>query len=172
MGRRSHLTKTGTPTMGGALILICDRHHDVAVGRSVEPLRLGRAARHARLRLDRLGRRLPQSRARNPKGMRAREKYFWQSADRHWLRRSTSRSRSPRRRPIASGTLLHLLGHAAAFTLDLPAALRPDRAVLQEHRLSARRVRLHHPDVLRDRRHQQRGEPDRRARWAWRSCRA
>ena len=32
-GPQTHLTKAGTPTMGGALILVVDRDHDAAVGR-------------------------------------------------------------------------------------------------------------------------------------------
>ena len=34
-GPKSHLTKAGTPTMGGALILLSIAHHDAAVGRPV-----------------------------------------------------------------------------------------------------------------------------------------
>ena len=44
-GPQSHLPKAGTPTMGGALILVVDRHHHAAVGRSGKPLRLGGAGR-------------------------------------------------------------------------------------------------------------------------------
>ena len=32
-GPQTHLAKAGTPTMGGALILIVDRRHHAAVGR-------------------------------------------------------------------------------------------------------------------------------------------
>ena len=78
-GPQTHLTKAGTPTMGGALILVVDRRHDAAVGRPVEPLRLGGAAGHARLRRDRLGRRLPQGGAPQSEGHVGAEKYFWQS---------------------------------------------------------------------------------------------
>jgi phospho-N-acetylmuramoyl-pentapeptide-transferase len=59
-GPQTHLNKSGTPTMGGALILMAHRRRHAAVGRSVQPLRLDRAAGDPGLRRDRLGRRLPQ----------------------------------------------------------------------------------------------------------------
>ncbi len=65
-GPQTHLVKSGTPTMGGVLILIAHRRFDAAVGRSDEPLRLDRDAGDVRLRRDRLGRRLAQGRPQGP----------------------------------------------------------------------------------------------------------
>ena len=60
-GPQSHLiTKIGTPTMGGLMILVGAGRLDAAVGESVERLRLDRARRHARFCGDRFLRRLPQ----------------------------------------------------------------------------------------------------------------
>jgi phospho-N-acetylmuramoyl-pentapeptide-transferase len=78
-GPRSHLTKAGTPTMGGALILVSIVRHDAALGRLSRTARVGGAARHARLR--RVGwvddyRKVVH---RNPKGLSAKAKLFWQS---------------------------------------------------------------------------------------------
>ena len=42
-GPQTHLTKAGTPTMGGALILVAIVVGDAAVGRPRQPLRLDRA---------------------------------------------------------------------------------------------------------------------------------
>ena len=67
-GPRSHLTKAGTPTMGGALILVSIVRHHAAVGRPVEPPAVGGAAGDARLRHHRLDRRLPQGRAPQSEG--------------------------------------------------------------------------------------------------------
>ena len=67
-GPQTHLVKAGTPTMGGALILVVDRDHHAAVGQPRQPLRLGRAARDARLRRGRLGRRLAQGGAPQSEG--------------------------------------------------------------------------------------------------------
>ena len=60
-GPQSHLvTKNGTPTMGGLMILSRHRRVDRAVGQSAQPLCLDRARRHARLRPGRLLRRLSE----------------------------------------------------------------------------------------------------------------
>ncbi len=79
-GPQTHLTKAGTPTMGGALILISIGDHHPAVGRPEQSLRLGRAA-SSRLGFGArgLGRRLRKVVHRNPKGLSARAKFFWQS---------------------------------------------------------------------------------------------
>ncbi len=75
-GPQTHLTKAGTPTMGGALILVSIVDHDPAVGRPSQPLRLGGAAGDARLRRDRLDRRLSQGRAPQSEGpLRARRSW-------------------------------------------------------------------------------------------------
>ena len=72
-GPKSHFVKAGTPTMGGLMILIGDRGLDRAVGQSAQPLRLGRARGHARLRLGRLLRRsISRSRSRPPRASAAR----------------------------------------------------------------------------------------------------
>ena len=68
-GPQTHLAKAGTPTMGGALILVSIVVTTLLWGDLDQPLRLGRAARHARLRRRRLGRRLAQGRA--PQSRRA-----------------------------------------------------------------------------------------------------
>ncbi len=79
-GPQTHLTKAGTPTMGGALILVSIVITTLLWADLAQPLRLGRAAGDARLRRDRLGRRLPQGRAPQSEGsVGARESCFWQS---------------------------------------------------------------------------------------------
>ena len=160
-GPQTHLVKAGTPTMGGALIL---------VSIAVTTLLWGDLANRfvwvvllVTLGFGAIGwvddyRKVVHH---NPKGLSARDKFFWQS----------------------------LIGLVAAFYLafavsapenvtpqrvfvawmqsgfNVPAAEgRPDRAVLQDGVLSARRLRLHRADLLRDRRHQQCGEPHRRPR--------
>ena len=61
-GPETHLlTKKGTPTMGGLMILIAVVRHHPAVGGPDQQLCLGRAAGHHRLRRDRLRRRLPEA---------------------------------------------------------------------------------------------------------------
>ena len=73
-GPQTHLAKAGTPTMGGALILVSIVVTTLLWGDLDQPLRLGRAARHAGLRRRRLGRRLAQGRLPQSEGaVRARE---------------------------------------------------------------------------------------------------
>ena len=67
-GPQTHLVKAGTPTMGGALILVSIVVTTLLWGDLDEPLRLGRAARDGRLRRDRLGRRLAQGRPPQSEG--------------------------------------------------------------------------------------------------------
>ena len=55
-GPQTHLAKAGTPTMGGALILVSIASHHAAVGGFEQSLRLGRARDHAGFRHHRLGR--------------------------------------------------------------------------------------------------------------------
>ncbi len=57
-GPKSHLQKSGTPTMGGGLILVAIGPGHAAMGRPVQPLRVDLAGHHRGLRLDRLLRRL------------------------------------------------------------------------------------------------------------------
>ena len=69
-----HQGKRGTPTMGGVLILVRGGHQHAALGRVDQPVRVDRALRDARLRRDRLRRRLPQGDPQEPQGhQRARE---------------------------------------------------------------------------------------------------
>ena len=70
-GRRSHLCKAGTPTMGGILILVGGRHPDASMVRPDERLCLARDRCHTVLRRGRVLRRLPESRpqeVRRPEG--------------------------------------------------------------------------------------------------------
>ena len=96
-GPQTHLVKAGTPTMGGALILVSIVDHHAAVGRPRQPLRLGRAAGDAGLRRRRLGRRLAQGRAPQSEGPVGAREVLLAVGDRRSSPRSTSRSRSPRR---------------------------------------------------------------------------
>ena len=49
-GPQSHLQKSGTPTMGGGLILVAMVSRHAAVGGPVQPLRLDAARHHAGVR--------------------------------------------------------------------------------------------------------------------------
>src|SRR3954469_4024701 len=118
-----------------------DLRHDAPLGRSLEQVPVGGAAGDARLRLDRLDRRLPQGGAPQSEGSVAENEILLAGADR------------PRRRVLPR------------VALAIDAAAQPaDRAVLQVRGLSARHVRLHRAHVLRDRRHFQRRQPHRRPR--------
>ena len=141
-----------------------DRRHDAAVGRPRQPLRLGRAARDARLRRDRLGRRLAQGRrSAIPKGLSARAKYFWQSLI-GLVAARVPRVLASRRRQLRRSRSCSSPGSQSGFTHDLPPKADLIVPFFKTIALSARRVGLHRADVLRDRRHEQRGEPDRRPR--------
>ena len=141
-GPRSHLTKAGTPTMGGALILVSIVHHHAALGRPVEPLRVGGAARHARLRHHRLDRRLPQGRAPQPEGLVAEGEVLLAVADRPGRRAATSAT-SRRRMPALNQLIVPFFKHVA-------------------YPLGHDRLRRAH--LLRHRRHLERGQPHRRPR--------
>ena len=66
-GPQSHIfTKAGTPTMGGLMILSGLARLDAAVGQSGQSLCVDRAGRDARLRADRLLRRLSQGHQADP----------------------------------------------------------------------------------------------------------
>ena len=78
-GPKTHLSKAGTPTMGGTLILVAIVAEHAALGGPRQPLRVDRARRDVRLRADRLLGRLPQARDEETQGLIARYKYFWQS---------------------------------------------------------------------------------------------
>ena len=72
-GPESHiLTKAGTPTMGGPADPVGDPRLDAALGALGQRLRLDGAVRDARLRADRLRRRLRQGAQADPRrGVRA-----------------------------------------------------------------------------------------------------
>ena len=55
-GPQSHLSKAGTPTMGGAMILMAMAISTLLWGGSEQSLRMAGAGRHTRLRRHRLGR--------------------------------------------------------------------------------------------------------------------
>ena len=71
-GPAGHAAKQGTPTMGGALIIMALVTGDGAVVRSAQPAGVARAVRHRRLRRDRIRRRLPEDRQEEQAG-RARQ---------------------------------------------------------------------------------------------------
>ena len=103
--RRSHLSKAGTPTMGGALILVAIFVEHAAVGGPRQPLRVGRARRHVRVRPDRLLGRLPASSSKsNPQGPDRALEVFLAVAGRARRRASflfyTAQTRRPRPRSI------------------------------------------------------------------------
>ena len=128
-GPGSHLGKKGTPTMGGALILIAVTAGTLLWADLTQPLRLDRAHGHARLRPDRLLRRLPEARRARP--ARARRA----------LEVPLAVAGGPRR------------GARALADRGHPGRDRALRAVLQERRAADGRRRVRRPHVLRDRRH-------------------
>jgi hypothetical protein len=67
-GPQTHLTKAGTPTMGGALILVSISVTTLLWGDLGNRFILGHTARDDGIRRDRLGRRLPQGRAPQSEG--------------------------------------------------------------------------------------------------------
>ena len=139
-GPKTHLPKAGTPTMGGALILVVTLVTHAAVGRACQPVRVDGARGDLRLRPDRLLRRLPEAGGAQPaRPGRALEVLLAVGG-------------RPRR---GRGALLHR--HRAGRDHALPA-------VREELRRAAVGLRLHHARLSDDRRHEQRGEPDRRPR--------
>ena len=130
--------------MGGLLILIGLVGRDPAVGRPHQPLCLVRARHHRGLRRDRPVGRLPQGhQAQSPRACRARSSWCWRSSIAG--RRAPGSSPRARRRSSA---------------LHAGAAVPQGRAGAARH---GRLPRLLGPG---DRRHLQRGEPDRRPRRA------
>ena len=141
-GPGSHLGKKGTPTMGGALILIAvtagtllwsdltSRYVWIAITVTLAFGLIGFYDDYLKLVI------------RDPRGLAARWKYLWQS----------------------------LAGLAAALALwqtrGFPGRDLALRAVLQERRAADGCRRLRRPHVLRHRRQQQRRQPDRRPRRA------
>src|SRR5882724_1105934 len=144
-GPQSHLAKAGTPTVGGA----------------VQSLRVGRARGHIRLRRHRLGRRLPQGREEQSQGTLAEGEILLAVVD--WPCRGDL-SRLRRIGPEHGEGLGVFPGLGRERIHHEPAAeRRPDRALFQERRIPARRVRIHHAQLFRDRRNLERGQSDRRA---------
>ena len=141
-GPQTHLTKAGTPTMGGALILGRDRRGDAAVGRSRATASSGSCCcvtvafgligfwdDYLKLVVG------------NSRGLIARYKYFWQS----------------------------VAGLGAAIALYVTAQSPADTTLYVpffKHVVVPLGVAVHPAHVFRDRRLEQRGEPDRRARRA------
>ena len=119
-GPRSHLTKAGTPTMGGALILVSMCLTTLLWGDLSNRLVWVVLPRDRGVRHDRLDRRLPQGRA--PQSAR--------------LAGALEILLAGRDRPLGGD----LPRHADAGDAGAEPA---DRAVLQAHRLSARHDRLH-----------------------------
>ncbi len=99
---------------------------------------------------------------RNPKGLSARTKFLWQSVI--GLVAAVYLAFSVSAPDNARFVQLFLAWIGSGFNLDAAAEGRPDRPVLQDDLVSARRLGLHRAHLLRDRRHQQRGQPDRRPR--------
>jgi phospho-N-acetylmuramoyl-pentapeptide-transferase len=137
-GPQTHLIKMGTPTMGGALILV-----SVAVTTLLWADLQNRyvwiaLVTDARLRDRRLDRRLAQGRAPQPQGALGARQVLLAIGDR------------------ALGGVLPRLQREAA------AADRAHRAVLQDRGDPARRDRLRDPRLLHRGRLLQRGEPHRR----------
>ena len=144
-GPQTHLAKAGTPTMGGALILVSIVGHHAAVGQPHQSLRLGRAARDRRLRRRRLGRRLAQGRAPQSQGPVGAHEVLLAVGDRPRRRRLSrlfgvgARQHAVRPAPVGVG--------GQRLQRRPVAEGRPHRAVLQDHVLSARRVGLHRAHV-------------------------
>ncbi len=116
--------------------LDCHRHHHPVVGRSDQPLRLGGADRHARLRRHRLVRRLEKGRVSRSEGIGQPLEIFLAVGTR-----------------AGGGRLSRLLGDGSGTDAT-------DRAFPQDGFVSARRHRLRHPDLPGHRRHQQCGQLD------------
>ena len=159
-GVQEHLAKSGTPTMGGVLILI-------GIGVSTL-LWFDWSNRFVwivmlvtlRLRRDRLGRRLAQGGAQEPRRHALAREVLLAVGDRPGRGALPRVQRLGDLQPARAGAVPAL---GAERLLERPAAQgRPDRAVLQDHQLPAGRVRLHRADLLRHRRREQRGQPDRR----------
>ena len=124
---------------------------------------MGRAHRHDGLRRDRLGGRLSQGRL--PRFARTLGSCQVRAAIGNRL------NRCDLPRVFGIGTVEHAVPAAVQrlagqrLQSRSPAQSRPYRSFFQDGELSARRVGFHRSFVLRDRRDQQRSEPDRWARW-------
>jgi hypothetical protein len=118
-GMQSHLVKSGTPTMGGVLILLAIAGVHAAVVRLEQPLRLDRDGRHLRLRRHRLGGRLAQGGGQEPGGHALAREVLLAVADRPGggdlpgLQRLRDLNR-------AGAGAVHSLGGFSGFSNDLP----------------------------------------------------
>ena len=136
-GPQSHPVEVGTPTMGGALILVA-----VAVatflGGPGQPLCLDRAADHAGVRRHRHGT-TTKLVLKDSRGLAARWKYLWQSLFGGAATRRAVPARPCRPKP-------------SCWSLSSGPGVRPGTAV-------------HRADLF-HRRFVERGQPDRRSRWS------
>ena len=140
-GPKSHLPKAGTPTMGGALILVAtlvstllwadlaNRFVWTVLAVTFAFGLIGFYDDYLKLVVG------------NSRGLTPRWKYLWQSVG----------------RPVAAATALLLGGNACGDDVL--------SAVLQDLRRAARRRQLHRHRLSHDRRHEQCGESHRWARW-------
>ncbi len=136
-GPQTHLVKSGTPTMGGVLILIAigittllwgDLTNKYVWTVLVVTLGYGIVGWYDDWK---------KVVYRDPNGLASRWKFFWQSV-------------------LGIGAALFL-----AFSAKSPAQTELIMPFIKTRGLPAGHRRLHHADLLRDRRHQQCGEPDR-----------
>ena len=146
-GPQTHLAKSGTPTMGGVLILIAiavttllwadlsNRYVWVVL---IVTMGFGAIGWYDDWK---------KVVYRDPKGLASRWKYFWQSVIGVIV-------------AVYLGMTATLPARSDATSTAAAGAGRTDRALLQDRRLSARRHRLHGADLLRHRRHLECGEPD------------
>ena len=161
-GPQTHLVKAGTPTMGGALILVSIIVTTLLWGDLENRFVWIVLRRDGRLRRGRLGRRLAQGGAPQPEGAVGADQAVLAIADR------TGRGGLARVRDLGAGqrAVREAAGRVGAERLQRRplAEGRPHRAAVQVDHLSAGRLGLPRADLLRHRRHQQRGQPDRRSR--------
>ena len=159
-GPESHLVKTGTPTMGGVLILI-----SIAISTLLWADWTNRFVWVVLLVTFGFGwigwmddyRKVVY---RDPEGMPARQKFFWQATiglvAAVYLAFAVSAPANADLWPLVQGLGGQRFHHVPANPR------RPDRAVLQDGQLPAGRAGLRGVDLGRDRGHQQRRQPDRR----------
>ncbi len=156
---QTHLSKSGTPTMGGVLILL-----SIAISTLLWfdlSNRFVWIVLIVTLGFGAIGwvddwRKVVN---KDPEGMRSREKYFWQSVigllAALYLVFSISENSNAR------VFELFITWVQSGFSMDLPPQGRPAGAVLQGGQLPAGRAGLRDPDLPGDRGRQQRREPDR-----------
>ena len=163
-GMETHLTKSGTPTMGGVLVLFAIAFSTLMWFDLSN--RFVWIVLWVTLGFGAIGwvddwRKVVR---KDPEGMRSREKYFWQSVvglvAGFYLLFSISESSNWR------VLELFVTWVRSGFDLDFPPKINLLRALLQGSELPARRHRLRDPHLPGDRRREQRGQPDRRARRA------